>query len=52
MNYLHHYGYDRSVEVIRNETGIGANTTNYKTLKQLINNKEFEKAISFTKYAF
>jgi len=49
MNYLHHYGYDNSVEVIKNETGIGANTANYKTLKQLLNKKDFKNAIIFTK---
>ncbi|ORX52099.1 WD40 repeat-like protein [Piromyces finnis] len=52
MNYLHHYGYDRSVEFIRNETGIGANTKNYKILKQLINKREFEKAVNFTKEVY
>jgi len=52
MNYLHHYGYDHSVEVIRNETGIGANASNYNTLKQLINQREFEKAIIFTKEVY
>ncbi|ORX77693.1 WD40 repeat-like protein [Anaeromyces robustus] len=52
MNYLHHYGYDHSVEVIKNETGIGANAENYRTLKQLINKKEFEKAIKFSKEVY
>jgi len=50
MSYLHHYGYDNSVEVIKNETGIGANAVNYKALKKFINKKDFKNAIMLTKY--